>query len=141
MNIVPKSGTIAKVIRPSPELCKEALDLAAVIVSCDETTVPFTTCMVLGVKEQDNVAGRFWHESLTELINELIEDKEIAVVVVPPEVTFTDSGLAVTVKPGAGCEAVALYKTEIPVKFISAVTISGHPSWLRCTKIPKTVIK
>ena len=75
MNIVPKSGTIAKVIRPSPELCKEALDLAAVIVSCDEVAAPFTRCRALEEKAQESVGRRFWHESLTEPINELIEDK------------------------------------------------------------------
>lgn len=62
-NIPPRIGIIARAIRRRPGPNNEAVDLAAVIVSCDETATPFTTCRTLGVKAQDNGAGRSRHVS------------------------------------------------------------------------------
>ena len=62
-NIPPRSGIIARAMKPRPERNKAAFDLAAVIFSSDEVAAPFTTCTTLGVKAQDSVAGRFWHVS------------------------------------------------------------------------------
>ena len=60
-NRPPRTGIMAKAQNAGPEDVAAAFDWAAVMVSWEEDLAPLVRCRMLGVKPQDNVAGRFWH--------------------------------------------------------------------------------
>ena len=109
-NIAPTIGSIARAnpVVDCPELWIAESVLAEVIVSTEVDEAFLLTWTRLGLKEQDNAAGKFEQASCTAPKKPLLELTVMVAVPVPPEEIVIDDGLAPTVKAGVACAAVVL---------------------------------